>query len=506
MRRPGPRMKVKATSKNQEKSILNRAKMLRKDPSLIAPTCAGECRSCPFKKLIKSAEKIGHIEDEEYIKKFFKKGDQLLRAYAVMISIDIEGKIPYLATADTPSGKVAYVYREGADKKALISLMYHDDPRISLMGYVGTAKKHKLHLYATKKGVICTGRTGDPPKNFMEGVVKSLPYNFRRSGTSYVAPPGELTVQINDWKISVCRKCASSESNIPSAIQRFMYSPERDGGLEVSVNFELEGEMDSCDGEYHPSKREIRDYLVGEISDGEFTESAWNDFRNEAEDKGLYMAGTTCFGSDWKPMIEGLDIPEKARKTVEEVVAGRKRGIVVDDYTTNKVLMEIWEEAAEKVLTSVSGEAIARQVLKMEKQNPTDMIREAEALLKKRQVNRALPVYKNLPEIPAFADRAAREYRIGGKKGLEAFLYSYKKPGTKIKSLQMAFMMAVGEHEGKEWHYSKNEMDFAEFLSPLAERLLKAKGKDYHRSLEELLASAGVDANLDQYMVKTLNS
>ncbi len=505
MRRPGPRMKVKATSKNQERAILKRAKMLRKDPSLIAPACAGECRSCPFKKVIKGAERIAQVEDGDYIKKFFKKGDQLLRAYAVMISMDIEGKIPYLATADTPSGKIAYVYREGVDKKALISLMYPEDPRVSLMGYVGLAKKNRLHLYATKNGVICTGREGNPPKNFMDGVVRSLPYNFNRSGTVYAVPPGELEVGLGEWTISVCRKCASSDVNIPTAIQRFMYSPARDSGLRVSITFDLEASAEGCDGTFVPSKRDLKAYLAGEISDKDFIDSAWESFRSDAEDRGLYMAGTTCFGEDWKSMLEGLDLPDTARSTVERVLAGRSRGIVVDDYTTNKILMEIWDEAAEEILAAVAGEAIAKRVLENEKGNPTDMIREAELLLLKREVNSSLPVYRDLPEIPAFADTAAREYRIGGKRRMEAFLYSQKKPGTKIKSLQMAFMMAVGEHEGKEWHYSRNEMDFAEFLMPVARRLLEAEGEEYHRTLEELMASAGVDSNLSSYLVKPLN-
>jgi len=95
---------------------------------------------------------------------------------------------------------------------------------------------------------------------------------------------------------------------------------------------------------------------------------------------------------------------------------------------------------------------------------------------------------------------------VDGKKGMESFLYSHKKPGTKIKSLQMAFMMAVGEHEGKEWHYSKNEVDFARFLMPIAKKLLDAEGADYHRALEELMASAGADSNMTPYLVKALNS
>jgi len=505
MRRPGPRMKVKATSKNQVKSILKRAKMLRKDPSLIAPVCEGECRACPFKKVIKGAERIAAIEDEDYIKKFFKKGDQLLRACSVLISIDIEGEIPYLATADTPSGKVAYVYRKGVDKKALISLMYHDDPKLSLMGYVTTAKKHRLHLYATRNGPVCTGREARPPKGFMDIVAKSLPYNFKKTGGAYSVAPGELIVSMGEWKISVSRR-ASSDTNIPLTIQRFMYSPERNGGLEISVKFELEGDAEDCNGTFLPPKQDIKAYLAGEVSDKEFLDSTWEGFRNEAEDEGLYMAGTTCFGSDWEGMIDGLDLPEAARKTVNNAVDRRKRGIVVDDYTPNKILMEIWDDAALEILSAVSSEAIAKQVLNMEKQNPTDMIRTAEGLLKKRRVNSSLPVYKNLPEIPAFADAAAREYRIGGKKGMESFLYSVKKPGTKIKSLQMAFLMAVGEHEGKEWHYSGNEMDFAEFLMPLAKRLLEAKGAEYHSTLEELMASAGTDSNLGPYLVKALNS
>ena len=500
MRRPGPRMKVKATSKNQEKAILKRAEMLRKDPSLIAPVCEGQCRSCPFKRIIKGAERIAVIEDEDYIKKFFKKGDQLLRAYSVLISIDIDGKTPHLATADTPFGKVAYVYRKGADKKGLISLMYYDDPKLSLMGYLATAKKHRLHLYATRNGPICTGREAKPPKSFMDVVAKSLPYNFKKTGKVYSVFPGELNVSIEDWTISVSRR-ASSDTNIPLAIQRFMYSPERGGGLDISVKFELEGDADGCDGAFVPSKQEIKAYLAGDISDKEFLDSAWEAFRNEAEDRGLYMAGTTCFGSDWEGMIDGLDLPEAARQTINDAVGRRKRGIVVDDYTANKILMEIWDVSALEILSAVSSEAIAKQVMAMEKQNPTDMIRTAESLLKKRRVNSALPVYRNLPEIPAFADKAAREYRIGGKKGMESFLYSVKKPSTKIKSLQMAFLMAVGEHEGKEWHYSGNEMDFAEFLMPLAKRLLEARGAEYHRILEELMASAGTESDLSSYLV-----
>lgn len=499
---PRPRMNVKATSRNQLKSIQKRARMLRKDPSLIAPICEGDCRSCPFKRIIKGAERISTIEDEDYIKKFFKKGDQLLRAYAVLISADINSDIPYMATADTPSGKVAYIYKEGADKKGVISLMYNTDPKLSLMGYIAIAKKHRLHLYATRKGPVCTGREAKPPAEFMSLVEKNLPYNFRHSGERYSVPPAELTVSLGEIEISISRKAASSDSNIPMVIQSFMYSPERDAGLDISIIFELEGRADGCDGRFIPTKQERKAYLSGKISDKEFLDSAWEDFRNDAEDRGLYMAGKTCFGSSPEQMINGLDMPDALKKSVTDAVARRKRGIVVDDYTANKILMEIWDEAAYDILTSISSEGIAKQVMAMEKQNPMDMIRAAEDLLKKREVNSSLPLYKNLPEIAAFADRAAREYRISGKKGMESFLYSVKKPNTKIKSLQMAFLMAIGEHEGKEWHYSRNERDFAEFLMPTAKRLLEAKKDKYHQILKELMAAAGAESNLDSYLIK----
>ena len=85
-----------------------------------------------------------------------------------------------------------------------------------------------------------------------------------------------------------------------------------------------------------------------------------------------------------------------------------------------------------------------------------------------------LPQYSSLPPLANFADTVARTYKTFGKK--EALGEIKKKPDTpKGKSIAYAFLLVFDKGKDTKWQYSKQEIEYGEFLKEYAKNLLDAE-------------------------------
>ena len=120
------------------------------------------------------------------------------------------------------------------------------------------------------------------------------------------------------------------------------------------------------------------------------------------------------------------------------------------------------------------------------------MLKSATSKARKDQIESALPKYRDLPQVAAFADRIVRTYKAKGKKSaLMEVNKGQSSPDTKLKSVRYAFLLAFSAATGKEWQFTKEETDFGVFLEDYAQKLMEAEGDDYHDSLQELLKASG---------------
>ena len=61
----------------------------------------------------------------------------------------------------------------------------------------------------------------------------------------------------------------------------------------------------------------------------------------------------------------------------------------------------------------------------------------------------------------------------------------------KGKSIAYAFLLALGKGTEVKWKYSKEEIDYGEFLKDYARNLLDIKPEEYSIVLQELLTACG---------------
>ena len=106
---------ARSKTKLQEKTFLKKAEKLKEHPEYLIPTC-NESKSfrCPFTKLQKQLDMVyKNRDDPARIEKLAKKGDHIARAYASMIKIHADGKIPVsmFMAAKMPWGEIKYVMR-----------------------------------------------------------------------------------------------------------------------------------------------------------------------------------------------------------------------------------------------------------------------------------------------------------------------------------------------------------------------------------------------------------
>jgi hypothetical protein len=61
----------------------------------------------------------------------------------------------------------------------------------------------------------------------------------------------------------------------------------------------------------------------------------------------------------------------------------------------------------------------------------------------------------------------------------------------KAKSIAYAFLLALGKGTDVKWKYSKEEVDYGEFLQDYAKKLLNVEPENYSTMLQGLLTACG---------------
>ncbi len=71
------------------------------------------------------------------------------------------------------------------------------------------------------------------------------------------------------------------------------------------------------------------------------------------------------------------------------------------------------------------------------------------------------------------------------------------KSETKIKSVSCGLLIALDSLKGKEWQFTKEELDYGKYLADFSKALLESEPKDYKDALESLLMASGSGETLE---------
>ncbi|MCG7845017.1 MAG: hypothetical protein MIO90_06265 [Methanomassiliicoccales archaeon] len=482
---------IKKTPKNMEKEMLATSKRLADDPSLIIPRCLDQVRKSPFARVEKDLDKVLRYKDDpERLIKLAARGDQLVRAYAAAISLSASGKLPYLTTADLPTGVVSFAMRGKVDREKLIGIQHFDDPDLRLLAYWDIAREKKMHIYSAEKGLFCSISGPKAPEEYVKEMLENLPY---RTVDGSCGHNDRAAVRIH-WtsankEIRVCVDCASDVNTAHHLMAR-VAAPEPFDDLKVSVEHAYIGGRPECKGDFSTPPALIEKYLQGELDDAGLiaayvqAKGEWMCSRGK-----IYILGQECFGQDGEAFLNALKGNELERKALQAVIAG-DAPIVSGQNQAGKVIGEIWEAHGRTMLAAVSDDMTAARVMDMKELTPGQMMAEASRLVQEREVLCSLPDLTQLGPLGQLADSLARAYKVDGAQAMLRLIERSDKE-HRSRAICFAFLEAVGEGPSRKWQFSNEEREYGAHLSSMAKAMVASCGEEYHQALLGLLRDSG---------------
>lgn len=521
MARRKRRAQVRTPAKSMERELVHRAEMLAKDPGRPLPTIVPPCTKDPFAKARKKMEQISRFADnEDKLKRFANRGDDIVRAYAGTLMLGAAGKAPYLATLKLPQGEVFYAMRGKAKKEKLAGMQWFDHPVYRLLLFLDLAiKRPNYHFYSTKDKLYCSCKEPRPPADYVAFAMQQPRANISqvedglwscphvdaeslKAGDPIDGTYMRLTWHSGGVVIGLCKKCArTSKDSTLGSITKHMAIPRIEMDFQVSVLHRLKGAEDCALWDKLsnlPIEEDNQEaYFKGQFSDHALIEKHLATVDEElSEYRGPhFILENRCYCDDAQAFVDALNPSDEERLALEAILPGLDHPLVLERATPSKVLVELWEDHGEEALRAVVGgdeELLSKYLEHPDVQSsPSNVLKRALVDHRKSTIISRLPKYDKLPTIARFADRVARSYRTEGTEGALRAIEKGRGSDTRIKSVAYSFLLALGKDASKKWQYDRTEIDFANFLQPTAKALLEAKPEDYHEALQAMLSATG---------------
>jgi len=493
---------ARTAPKSQEKYLIENAKKLQENPFLILPTCTDDSKKY-FQKLRKKISKIHRYNaDEKKLEKLsHKKG--LDGALAGTYLLAISEKAPYLAALTFPSGDITYAQRGKADREKLIAVQHFDDPVFRLRGITDIVSKKNLHVYSWDSGYVCTGQKAQPPKEFVDFIRNKLGFSSQKDVIScpHITPESAkrkeylpLNYLRIEWKpaqttIAVCENCAKSTKNTMFTISKYMLQRNLSDDFTIEVITQVGKHQDLSNAQ---KTTVLKEYLSGKVTDAEFIKKISKNQENSAkitEEKILVLDGVS-YGTDIPRFVDALQPTSYEKKALEFFLSKSQEPLIISKTTPGKILERYWDQYGKEFLESILADDEKAASLFQLDDTPSNIIPLAFEYQQRQEILSRLPVYKNLPPLATFIDTVARTYRTFGEKKALAEVKNH--PDTpKAKSVAYAFLLALGKGTEVKWKYTKEEIDYGEFLQEYAKKLLTIESDHYSTALQELLTASG---------------
>jgi hypothetical protein len=498
---------ARSAPKSQEKYLIDNAKKLREDPYLMLPKGAEDCMRY-FQKLRRQLKKIQQFKDDEgkLEKLANKKG--LDGALAGTLLLAISEKAPFLAALTFPTGEVTYAQRGKADKEKLIAVQHFDDPVYRLRGIRDLVFKKKLHVYSWDDGYICTGREAHPPQEFISFIISKLSF----PSTDHIVTCPHISIKTAkdneyltlhylriEWKpaqtiVAVCENCAKSTKNTMFSISKYILQRNLSEDFAIEVMTQVGKHSDLSNTQ---KTKLLQQYLSGGLTDSEFIKQAAKSHEasvKAGEEKILMLDGVS-YGTDINGFIAALKPTPHEQEALTFFLGKTTEPLIVSKVTPNKILERYWQNYGKEYLTSIIDEPTMAESLFNLEDTPSTIITHAYEYKQRRSILANLPQYSSLPPLASFVDCVARTYKTFGEKN--ALTEIKKHPDTpKAKAIAYAFLLTLEKATDVKWQYSKDEIEYGEFLMPFTKKLLAAEAQEYHIALQDLLNASGSSETL----------
>lgn len=493
---------ARTAPKSQEKYLIENAKKLRENPSLLLPQAADTKGTNCFKKIQKQLDKIYRFRDNEQKLEKLSNKKGLDGALAGTLLLTITEKAPYLGVMKFSIGDVTFAQRGKADKEKLIAAQHFDDPILRLFGIRDFALKKKLHVYSWDTHFVCTGKTAQPPHEFIQFLEKKL--DFPLQNNTILCP--HLTAEkvknkeffnLNylriNWEsahiiIGICDKCASSTKNTMFEISKYILTPNlsKEFDIDVLAHVISNNTSSSRDTKF------LSDYLSGAIFDLDFIQKnakSRAETVKQSKEK-LFVYDGTSYGTNIQGFISALQPNEYEEIALQYILEKLEEPLIVSRTTANKILEKYWDTYGKEFLESILHDTTMADSFARLDDTPSNILTHAFAYLQRQDILSKLPQFSSLPPFATYLDRVARIYKTFGEQS--ALQEIRKRPeNPKGKSLAYAFLLTLGKGTDTKWQYSKEEIEYGEYLQSYARKLLDAEPENYIKTLQELLTICG---------------
>jgi hypothetical protein len=494
---PRLRLKARIAPKVMEKDLMEKARMLRDDPTLMLPDCSIDCGACPFKRTRKRLERIAQFKDDPArLARFARSGDKLARAYAATIGLLHEETTPYLATATFSGGTIAYAQRGKTYKEMLIGVQNFDSPKWRVMSVVHLVSRG-LHFYSWKNGFVCTGRTASPPDDYVKHAAESVGASKLVGNVYYCPhdPESENHIEF-DWittdkNIVLCDLCATKAKNTLKKLGEGMAVPKVLNEFDISIVRPLKvvSGKGGCDGLMARKIDEdlLEQYSEGKLGDKELIDKHVGQVREELVGRSLraYVRGDRCFGEDVEAFVKDIAQDEVEVKALTGLLEDVNHPVVVDsNISVNDLLKVYWSGHGNDALMALVSEDLADKYSKEAESadSPLKVIRKAVREEENKEVIAQIPKYSCLSQHGEFVDEVTRAYKTGGQTAALAFLDGMKSNDHRTRSITYAFYLALGVTT-KAWKFTDEEKEYGEHLQHMAKDLLESSDADRHHEL-----------------------
>jgi hypothetical protein len=503
---------ARTAAKSMEKKLVENAKEIHKNPYIILPEYSDNYSKKYFNKLKKGFDKVIRFKDDiDKLEKLSNKRD-LSGALAGTLTIAHSEKAPYLGVAKFPTGDIAYAQRGKADKEKLIAFQHFDNPVLRLLGIKDIALKKRLHIYSWDDGFVSTGIQPNPPKEFIDFLIKKTNLTNKNGVVTCKDMESEIVKNKKVYKknylrihwisadviFAICEDCAKTSKNTIFNLTKYLLEPNISNDFSVEVVGQVVKQKETETEQI----QKLDEYLSGKITDSDLIKANMKYREESIKESGekIFILDGTSYDTDIERFTKALK-PNKFEKEGLEIILEKiDEPVILDDVTSNKVLEKFWKDYGLDAINSIiKNEDMAKKFFSLD-DTPSDILELVFNFNERQKILSRLPKYKNLPKLAKFIDDVVRTYKTFGEK--EALAEIKKGPDdTKAKSISYAFLLVFGKGKDKKWQYSQVEIEYGEFLKKYAKDLLDSEPKKYHKALKDLLISSGSSENIDDYKI-----
>lgn len=148
-----------------QEQFLERMRRLAEDPLVVLARSAGD----EPRVLAKLRRQLTALKDGRVPFAARIDAHVLGATYRAMQLADWDA-VPRMLDAKIAGQRRFYLQRGQVVRACSLGVQNFDTPRVLLLAYATTAKRHRLHFFALPDGVLCTGKAATPPPEWVANV------------------------------------------------------------------------------------------------------------------------------------------------------------------------------------------------------------------------------------------------------------------------------------------------------------------------------------------------